>query len=216
MIGDREKIRVEYLNAGFASVQVNVAPAFSTDGTRADLPFKVDEGPQTIVDHILIVGNTRTDPAVIRRELQFREGQPLGQEALIESQRRLSALGLFRRIRIAAAPARRRRRIPTSSSPSRKRCERRSATAAALRSDQVLTRQVLKDRPQQRFEFAPRGFFEIGRRNLGGKNRSVNLYTRLSLRPNDDPDDPKILRLHRIPRRRHVPRAASACAATAT
>ncbi len=101
VIGDREKIRVEYLNAGFASVQVNVAPAFSTDGTRADLPFKVDEGPQTIVDHILIVGNTRTDPAVIRRELQFREGQPLGQEALVESQRRLSALGLFRRVRIA-------------------------------------------------------------------------------------------------------------------
>ncbi len=101
VIGDREKIRVEYLNAGFASVQASVAPAISTDGTRADLPFKVDEGPQTIVDHILIVGNTRTDPAVIRRELQFREGQPLGQEALVESQRRLSALGLFRRVRIA-------------------------------------------------------------------------------------------------------------------
>jgi outer membrane protein insertion porin family len=34
------------------------------------------------------------------------------------------------------------------------------------------------------YEFAPRGFFEIGRRNLGGRDRSVNLYTRLSLRPN--------------------------------
>ena len=34
------------------------------------------------------------------------------------------------------------------------------------------------------YEFAPRGFFEIGRRNVGGKNRSLNLYTRLSLRPN--------------------------------
>src|SRR5262249_48396217 len=40
--------------------------------------------------------------------------------------------------------------------------------------------------PQERYEFAPRGFFEIGRRNLGGRNRSVNLYTRLSLRPNPD------------------------------
>ena len=34
----------------------------------------------------------------------------------------------------------------------------------------------------ERFELAPRGFFEIGRRNLWGKNRSVNLFTRVSLR----------------------------------
>jgi outer membrane protein assembly factor BamA len=31
-------------------------------------------------------------------------------------------------------------------------------------------------------EFAPRGFFEVGRRNLWGKNRSVNLFSRVSLR----------------------------------
>jgi len=31
-------------------------------------------------------------------------------------------------------------------------------------------------------EVAPRGFFEIGRRNLWGKNRSVNLFSRVSLR----------------------------------
>ena len=27
-------------------------------------------------------------------------------------------------------------------------------------------------------EFAPRGFFNIGRRNVGGRNRTVDLYTR--------------------------------------
>ena len=32
---------------------------------------------------------------------------------------------------------------------------------------------------------APRGFFEIGRRNLWGKNRAVNLFTRVSLRSRD-------------------------------
>ena len=30
----------------------------------------------------------------------------------------------------------------------------------------------------EQFEFAPRGFFEIGRRNLFGKNRSVNFCSR--------------------------------------
>ena len=38
---------------------------------------------------------------------------------------------------------------------------------------------------EERFEVAPRGFFEIGRRNLWGKNRSVNLFTRVSLRSRD-------------------------------
>ena len=30
-------------------------------------------------------------------------------------------------------------------------------------------------------EFAPRAFFEVGRRNLFGKNRSINLFTRVSI-----------------------------------
>jgi outer membrane translocation and assembly module TamA len=42
--------------------------------------------------------------------------------------------------------------------------------------------------PDERYELAPRGFFEIGRRNLGGRNRSLNLYSRLSLRPNQNTD----------------------------
>ena len=44
---DREKIRVAYLNLGFASAQVKVTPALASDGAHADLPFKVEEGPQT-------------------------------------------------------------------------------------------------------------------------------------------------------------------------
>ena len=40
-------------------------------------------------------------------------------------------------------------------------------------------------------EFAPRGFFNIGRRNVGGRNRTVDLYTRLSLhKQTGNPDDP--------------------------
>jgi len=186
---DREKIRVAYLNLGFASAQVTVTPALSSDGAHADLPFKVVEGPQTVIDHILIVGNTRTDPAVIRRELQFREGQPLGQEALIESQRRLSALGLFRRVRIAPLP---------HGSPNNP--DVIVTVEEALRTtigygggaeiDKVLTAGP-EGQAQEDLEFAPRGFFEIGRRNLWGKNRTVNLYTRLSLHPNTNPDDPR-------------------------
>ena len=69
---DRDALIVDYLNNGFASADVVVTPVFSDDRTRADLTFAVQEGPQTIVDHILIVGNTHTDP---RRDPQRDEAE---------------------------------------------------------------------------------------------------------------------------------------------
>src|SRR6185503_20346706 len=38
---------------------------------------------------------------------------------------------------------------------------------------------------EDHIDLAPRGEFEIGRRNLWGSNRSVNLFTRVSLRSTD-------------------------------
>ena len=97
---DRDALILDYLNNGFSSADVVVTPVFSADRTRADVTFAVQEGPQTIVDHILIVGNTHTDPRVILNEMKLRPGAPLGREDRDESQRALSALGLFRRVRI--------------------------------------------------------------------------------------------------------------------
>ena len=48
-------------------------------------------------------------------------------------------------------------------------------------------------RAEAQFEVAPRGFFQISRRNLWGKNRSLSLFTRVSFRPRDpavDSTDP--------------------------
>ena len=39
------------------------------------------------------------------------------------------------------------------------------------------------DRPTERVYAAPRGFFEVTRRNLWGKNRSITLLTSVSVRP---------------------------------
>ena len=44
---------------------------------------------------------------------------------------------------------------------------------------------------EERIDVAPRGFFEVSRRNLWGKNRSVSFFTRVSLRPRDSVDDPE-------------------------
>ena len=180
VVSDREAVLLEYRNRGFAAATVVVVPSLSPDGTRADLKFQITEGQQTIVDHVLITGNVQTDQRVIQRELLLQEGKPLGQEDLIESQRRLGALGLFRRIRIEELSH------GGASSDVLVTVEEAAATTfsygGGLEAARLL-RESAEGQAQERLEIAPRGFFDVGRRNLGGKNRSADLYTRLSLRP---------------------------------
>ena len=191
VVADREAVLLEYLNAGYSTATVVLTPIASADGTRATLALRITEGPQTIVDHIVIVGNTRTDEQVIERELLLGEGKPLGLEDLLESQRRLAALGLFRRIRITQVA-----HGGTARQDVLVTVEESAATTLSYGGGLEVGKRLLATGPsrgaEERFELAPRGFFDIGRRNIGGKNRSVNLYSRLSLRPDVAPlDDPE-------------------------
>jgi outer membrane protein assembly factor BamA len=187
---DRDALFAFYLNEGYPSSEITVVPGTpvtTPEGTRADVEFRIVEGPQTIVEHIFITGNLRTDASVIERELQIQEGQPLGQAALTESRRRLTALGLFRRIQITAVshgdPRVRDVVIAVEEAP-----QTTIGYGGGVQVDRVLRTTGTGATPRERYEFAPRGFFEIGRRNVGGRNRSVNLFSRLGLRPNSDAD----------------------------
>lgn len=186
VIQDREMVLAEYLNQGFASATVDVAPTV-VDTSRVNIDFKIAEGPQSIVDHVLIVGNVKTDIRVIEREIRLKEGQPLGREAMFETRRRLGALGLFRRVRIEEMPHgesnRRDVLITVEEAPSTT-----IGYGGGLELSERLGRGAGGEARGQ-FELAPRGFFEVGRRHIRGKNRSANLYTRVSLRSDFDDGD---------------------------
>jgi len=168
---DRDRILEAYLNRGYRLARVSPAITYTGDRTGASVTFTIHEGPQIIVDHVLVVGNDRIADATIRRELVLQPGQPLGLKAISDSQRRLAALGLFRRITISelqhGTDYLRDVLVTVEESP---------ATSIGYGGG------VEFQRVDQIAEFAPRGFFEIGRRNLWGKNRSVNLFSRVSLR----------------------------------
>jgi len=171
VVADRDRILEEYLNRGYRLARVAPAITYADDRTGASVRFTIHEGPEIIVDHVLVVGNDRIGDATIRREVMLQPGQPLGLKAITDSQRRLAALGLFRRVTIAelqhGSDYLRDVLVTVEESP---------ATSIGYGGG------VEFQRVDQIAEFAPRGFFEVGRRNLWGKNRSVNLFSRISLR----------------------------------
>jgi outer membrane protein insertion porin family len=178
---DRDKVTLEYRNRGFESVNVVVVPKLADEGRRAELTFKINEGQQTMIDHVLIIGNTRTDQRVIKRELLLKEGKPLGLEDIAESQRRLGALGLFRRFRIEE--------IAHGSAATKDvlvTVEEAAARTFSYGGGAEATRRLTATQEggaQERIDLAPRGFVDLGFRNIGGKNRSIDLYSRLALHP---------------------------------
>ena len=180
---DRDSLELKYANLGYPNATVGSNPGLGPDGAEADVVFTVREGPRIFVDHVLIAGAKRTRTETIERELQLKSGDPLGLAAVAESQRRLAALGLFRRTRITELghgdETTRDLLVSVEESP---------ATTVGYGGGLEVGQRVRTENgvANEELEVAPRAFFEIGRRNLFGKNRSVNLFTRVSLRPNDE------------------------------
>ena len=182
---DRDRIDLEYRNRGYESVVVDPRVMLADGDTRANVLFTISEGPQVIVDHVIIVGNQRTSTATIQRELTLQPGEPLGYAARIESQQRLSALGLFRRVNITELPheseSRRDVLVQVEEAPPTTISLRRRRRGAA----RCFGRPVQAARRRSGSSWRRAGRSRSARSNLWGKNRSVDLFTRASLRSRD-------------------------------
>jgi outer membrane protein insertion porin family len=183
---DTDAIELAYANRGYRSATVDVQPGFTADRSQANLVFSVSEGPRIFVDHILIAGNVRTSAQTIERELQLKPGDPLSLAAEYESQRRLAALQLFRRApqltEMRHGDETRRDLLVTVEEAAPTTLGYGGGIEGALRA---VNGPVTGGVATQKFELAPRAFIDLGRRNLFGKNRSLNVFASLSLHPQD-------------------------------
>ena len=91
-------------NRGYAFVDVRPRVTRNPEQHTVDLTFDVGEGPRVYVERIDIVGNTRTEDKVIRREFRLAEGDPYSAEAVRRSKTRLTDLGYFQNVDIATNP----------------------------------------------------------------------------------------------------------------
>ena len=182
---DRDAVLLAYQDLGYESATVEARPTFTDEGTDAEIAFAIREGPQVFVDHVLIVGNVRTSTETIEREMQVKAGDPFSLSAINDSQRRLTALGLFRRARITEL-----RHGGESLRDLLVTIEEAPATTlgygGGLEGRLRVVGNSTEGNVDETFEVAPRAFFEVGRRNVFGKNRSLNFYSSLSLHPPRD------------------------------
>jgi outer membrane protein insertion porin family len=189
VIQDRDDLQTHYANLGFPTTNPTIRPEFSGDGRAVTLVVDVSEGPQIIVDDILVVGNRRVHESTIKAAMKLRVGEPLGEADRLESQRQVADLEGFRRVSITEeprAPGETRARVIVT-------VDEAPATSigygGGLEAGRQ-TRTAANGTAETYLAVVPSGFFDIGRRNLFGTNRSVDLFSRLALRPRSAADDP--------------------------
>jgi outer membrane protein insertion porin family len=96
--GDVERIRARYSAEGY--LFANVSREVVVSEHRADVTFRIREGPPAVLRHVAVHGNATTQSHDITRELTLHPGDRMRREAVERSQRRLSDLGLFSFVRL--------------------------------------------------------------------------------------------------------------------
>jgi outer membrane protein insertion porin family len=101
---ERRRLAAEYRRAGFASARVAANPMVNGETRRVAVVFTVNEGPQQVLQEIVIEGNTGIDDDVITRALDLRIGEPVGGDAWLQARARVFETGLFQRADVNVEP----------------------------------------------------------------------------------------------------------------
>jgi outer membrane protein insertion porin family len=201
VVSDRDNILALYYNEGFpdaqfkatlvsvpatganaavdanAKVDVNAKPDVNAVAhPRVALTYKIDEGPQVKVSDLFIGGYEKTRRGVIAREVKIKQGQPLREGDVIETQRRLYNLGIFTRVTLAP-------QNPTGTDPDKAVdvvVEEAKRYTIAYGGGVEVQRLGGSGPDSTSFEFAPLVTFEISKANLTGRGDTLSFKIRAS------------------------------------
>jgi len=100
-----DRMKKEYRNLGHLKFQISnetnhQVVSYSDKNQFAYLTFELDEGPVIRLGHMEIFGNEKTRPWVIEREIQVKEGEPLYDTKVTETEERLRRLGIFSQVNL--------------------------------------------------------------------------------------------------------------------
>jgi outer membrane protein assembly complex protein YaeT len=172
---DRDTISNYLAKLGYAQAEVNWHASPVNEQHQVDLDFRIELGSQERIRRIVVLGNEHTRLGVIRRELVIRQGQPLSQDSVADSQRQLYELGMFSQVQIAPQDQ------PSS--------ETEKTILVAVEESRRWTlgyggglevQRLGSNNPQGTFKASPRISLNLNRLDVGGHAQTFTLWGRLS------------------------------------
>ncbi|MBN9361606.1 MULTISPECIES: outer membrane protein assembly factor BamA [unclassified Devosia] len=94
----QEDLAFEATAQGYAFADVRPRIDRDVANSTFNITYLVDEGARIYVERINITGNTKTRDAVIRRELDFGEGDPFNRSMVQRGKSRIEGLGFFKTV----------------------------------------------------------------------------------------------------------------------
>jgi outer membrane protein assembly complex protein YaeT len=196
---DRDAILGKYFDNGFPNAAVDVsyvtAPPSANGLPRVGVTFTIHEGEQFFVNQVYLNGLRRTRLGVARRQLRVHPDEPLSQQKMLDSQRRLYDLGLFSEVDAAIQNP--------DGTESRKNVLITAREAKRYTFDygggiefQTGQPSVGANQPLGQTGVSPRVLLGVSRINVGGRDQTLTLkgnYGRLQKRGIASYDIPKLL-----------------------
>lgn len=100
----QEEMAFEATAQGYAFADVRPRVDRDVANSTFNVTYLVDEGARVYVERINISGNTKTRDAVIRRELDFGEGDPFNRSMVQRGKSRIEGLGFFKVVNLDLQP----------------------------------------------------------------------------------------------------------------
>jgi outer membrane protein insertion porin family len=99
-----ENLSIEVARRGYPFALVRPHGDRDTVNHKINVAFTIDDGPRVYVERINVRGNTRTKDYVIRREIDFGEGDAYNRALVDRAERRLKNLSFFKSVKISNEP----------------------------------------------------------------------------------------------------------------
>jgi outer membrane protein insertion porin family len=97
---ERQTLLFVYNDLGYLQAQVLVKSGTPDSQNTYPVEFKIEEGTQSVVDHILVLGNEHTRPSAIDKKIHLKESEPLSLGKLLQTQQALYGMGIFDQVRV--------------------------------------------------------------------------------------------------------------------
>ncbi len=99
LAGDRDALLTAYLSRGFDHVSADVTQTPGPAGSNTvNVAFRINEGTQTFVRKVLLTGLHYTRPSTVQSAITLHAGDPLNENALLDTQRNLYEYSLFNQV----------------------------------------------------------------------------------------------------------------------